>query len=124
MVILCMINQIMRIFRKRWKKLQYKVCLAIIGAMQVTSKERIYNELVLHSLNNRRWCSNLIFLYKIVNGLLPYYLYSYFHFFSEKNYSLISAVSSKLRQISSKNKSFKDAFFLTAQTNRTVLKLT
>ena len=55
-------------FQNKIEKVQYKACLAITGAMQGTSKKRTYNELGLHSLNNRRWHRNLIFFYKIVNG--------------------------------------------------------
>ena len=74
-------------------------------------KTTIYDELGLHSLTKRRWCSKLIFFYKIVNGLLPNYLYSYLHFSSKEIYPLRSAASSKLRQFSSRTISFKNTFF-------------
>ena len=32
--------------------------------------------LLLHSLTNKRWCSTLVFFYKIINGLPPDCLYS------------------------------------------------
>ena len=74
-------------------------------------KEKIYDELGLHSLTKRRWRSKLIFCYKLVNGLLLDYLYSYLHFSSEEIYPLRSAASSKLRPFSSRTISFKDTFF-------------
>ena len=37
------------------KKVQYKTCLAITGAIQGTSKEKPYEELGLHSLVKRCW---------------------------------------------------------------------
>ena len=37
------------------EKAQYRACLAITGAIQGTSREKIYGELGLHSLAKRRW---------------------------------------------------------------------
>ena len=51
---------------------------------------KLYDELGLHSLIKRCWCNKLIFFYKIVNSLLPDYLYSYLDFPSQINYSLRS----------------------------------
>ena len=99
----------MKNFRTRSKKVQYRACLAITAAIQGTSNEKNYDELDLHSLTNRRWRSKHIFFYKIVNGLIPDYLYSYLDFSSEENYPLKSATAScKLRPISSSTKSFKN----------------
>ena len=75
-------------FQNKIEKVQYRTCLTITGAIQGASKEEIYDELGLHSLTNRRWRNKLIFFYKILNGLLPDYLHSYFYFSSEENYSL------------------------------------
>ena len=83
---------------------------AITGAIQGTSKEKIYDELGLHSLTNRRWRCKHIFFYEIVNDLLPDYLYSYLEFSSEEDYPLRSAASSKLRPFLSRTKSFKNTF--------------
>ena len=69
-----MINQEIKNFQN---KLEYKACLAIIGAIQGTSRQKIYNKLRLHTLIERRCRSKLTFFYKIVNGLLPEYRYSY-----------------------------------------------
>ena len=65
-------------FQNKIEKVQYRTCLAITGAIQGASKDEIYDELGLHSLTNRRWRNKLIFFYKILNGLLPDYLHSYF----------------------------------------------
>ena len=61
-------------FQKKLEKVQHRVCLAITGAIQGTSRTKLYDELGLHSLIKRRWCNKLIFSYKIVNGVLPDYL--------------------------------------------------
>ena len=63
-------------FQSKLEKVQYRTCLAITGAIQGTSRIKLYDELGLHSLIKRRWFNKLIFFYKIVNGLLPDYLYS------------------------------------------------
>ena len=68
------------IFQNKLEKVQYKLCLAITGAFQGTSRAKHYDELGLHSLIKRRWCNKLIFFYKIANGHLPEYLYSHLDF--------------------------------------------
>ena len=96
-------------FQNKLEKGQCKACLAIIGAIQGTSKQKIYNELGLHTLIERRWHSQLTFLYKIVNGLLPEYLYLYLKFPSQDNYPLRSA-STKINPIPSRSKTFRKTF--------------
>ena len=64
-------------FQNRIEKVKYKACLAITGTIQGTSRETLYEDLGLHWLVKRRKGNKLIFFYKIVNGLLPDYLYSY-----------------------------------------------
>ena len=74
-----MINQEMIIFRTKWKKFK-NTCLVVTGGIQGTSRERLYDELDLHSLVKRRWRNRLVFFNQIVNRLLPDYLYSYLEF--------------------------------------------
>ena len=87
-------------FQNKIEKVQYKAYLAITGAIQGTSREKFYEELVLHSLVERRRRNKIIFFYKIANGLLPDYLYSYLNFASQQNYLLRSAKASKITPIS------------------------
>ena len=98
-------------FQNKIEKVQYKACLAITGAIQGTSREKLYEELGLHSLAKRRRRNKLIFFYKIVNGLLSDYLYSYMNFASQQNYPLRSVEASKIMPISTRTKSFKKSFF-------------
>ena len=49
-------------FESKIEKIQYKACIAITGAMQGTSKKKVYDELSLMSLNERRWYKKLTFL--------------------------------------------------------------
>ena len=51
------------------------VAFAITGAIRETSKEKLYQDLVFHSLKDRRWLRSLCYLYKIVNTKQPAYLY-------------------------------------------------
>ena len=98
-------------FQNKLEKVQYRACLAITGAIQGTSRTKLYDELGLHLLIKRRWCNKLIFFYKIVNGLLPGYLYSYLVFPSQINYSLRSISASVIKPSLSRTNSFKNTVF-------------
>ena len=76
-------------FQSKMEKVQYRACLARTGGIQGTSRERLYDELGLHSLVKRRWRNKLVFFYKIVNRLLSDYLYSYRDFPSRKLFTKI-----------------------------------
>ena len=54
--------------------LQYKAALAITGAIQGTSRDRIYQELGLESLKSRRWYKRLTCMFKIMRNEAPNYL--------------------------------------------------
>ena len=47
------------------EKVQYQACLVITGAIQGMSRESLYKELGLESLQIRRWYGKMIFFYKI-----------------------------------------------------------
>ena len=53
---------------------QYNACLTIIGAIRWTSRERLYHELGLETLNNRIWSSKLFFFHKFIKGFSLSYL--------------------------------------------------
>jgi len=91
-------------FQNKIEQVQYRACLAITGAIKGTSRERLYDELGLHSLIERRWRSKLIFFYKIMKGLLPEYLFSYLEFRTQENYSLRLSTTSLIRPFPSKKK--------------------
>ena len=104
-------------FQNKMKKFQYRACLAITGGIPGTSRERLYDELALHSLVKRRWRNKLVFFYKIVNRLLPDYLCSYLDFPSQENYLLTSSSASIIRPLPTRTKSFKETFFHIVKTN-------
>ena len=51
-------------FRKKIEGVQYKEFIAITEAIQGTSQEKLYQELGIESLSDRRWYRKLFFLYK------------------------------------------------------------
>ena len=56
---------------------QYNAALIITGDIKRTCRNKIYQELGLESLADRRWSRKLIFFHKITLGLQPSYLQSY-----------------------------------------------
>ena len=64
-------------FVSKLESAKYNDYLAITGAIRGTSKERIYQELGIESLANRRWYRRMCLFWKIVNGLSLNYLTSY-----------------------------------------------
>ena len=56
------------------ESVQYNACLAITGAIKKSSRNRLYQELGIESLRDRRWYRRLVFFFKIVNGISPNYL--------------------------------------------------
>ena len=53
------------------ERVQYKACLALTGAIQGASSERLYKEPGLEYLSDRRWVEKLRFFYKTVQGDSP-----------------------------------------------------
>ena len=98
-------------FQNKFEKIQYKACLAITGTVRGTSGKQIYDELGLHTLIKRRWRNKLTFFYKIINDLLPEYLYSYLKFPLQVNDPLRSASTTKINPIPSRSKTFRKTFF-------------
>ena len=76
-------------FCKKIESVQYNAALAIIGAIQGTSSEKLYKELGLETLKSRRWLKNLCCFYKIKNrGILSYLaelIPSEFHSYNTRN---------------------------------------
>ena len=59
---------------EKLESVQYKVALAITGAIQGTSREKIYQELGLESIRARRWYKRLSYMFKIVKEEASNYL--------------------------------------------------
>ena len=56
------------------ESVQYKTSLAITGAIQGTSRDKIYQDLGLESLKLRRWYKGLSCMFKIMKKEAPNYL--------------------------------------------------
>ena len=52
-------------FRNRLESVQYNAALAITGAIRDSSREKLYQELVLESLRSRRWYRKLCLFFKL-----------------------------------------------------------
>ena len=62
-------------FHQKLERLQYNACLAITGAIRGTSREKLYEELGLESLQLRCWFRKLSCFYKLFNSKNPCYLF-------------------------------------------------
>ena len=58
------------------ESVQYNAALAITGTIRGSSRERLYQELGLESLSDRRWYRRLVYFFNIVTGKAPDYLCS------------------------------------------------
>ena len=97
-------------FQNKIEKVQYGTCLTITRGIKGTSRERLYDELGLHSLVKKRWRNKLVLFIKTVNRLLPDDLYSYLDFASQESYPSSSS-GSIIRPLPTRTKSFKGTFF-------------
>ena len=57
------------------ESIKYNAALAITGAIRGTSREKLYQELGLQSLKDRRWLRRLCYLHKILSTKLLASLY-------------------------------------------------
>ena len=80
MLISFMTNHGMIPLPNHFESVQYNAALAITGCIRGTSREKLYNELGLESLSDRRWYRKLIFFYKMLNNLSAPYLKDYVHY--------------------------------------------
>ena len=62
-------------FNQKLELLLYSARLAITGATRGTSREKLYEELGLESLQLRRWFRKLSYFYKLFNSERPHYLF-------------------------------------------------
>ena len=63
-------------FHQKVDSIQYNEALAIMGAIGGRSKEKLYNELDLESLEKRTWYRKLCCIFKIFRYKCPKYLFN------------------------------------------------
>ena len=93
------------------ENIQYKACIAITRAIQGTFRERLYQELGLESLENRRWYGKSIFFHKIVNIATPSYLTSYLTTKELPVYNTRASDQNKIGKFRAGTENFKQSFF-------------
>ena len=98
-------------FKGKLEMVQYNAALVITGAFKGTSRDRIYKELGLESLTERRWSSKIFFFHKIINGLLPVYLQSHISYCGEGVYRTRCTNQKNLRRFSKGTKIPESLFF-------------
>ena len=76
MVMPCMIKLLIVLFMISWNQFRYNACLAITGAIRGTSREKLYQELGLESIQFRRWCRKLCLFYNIIKNQHSQYLFN------------------------------------------------
>ena len=89
-------------FIEKIERVQYNACLVITGAFKGTSSERLYQELGLESLKDRRWQRKLCLFYKIEKGLSPKYLTSDLQLHSNPIYQTRSPATNIVKQTASR----------------------
>ena len=98
-------------FQQKLESIQYRLRLAITGEIRGTSREKIYLELGLESLQSRRSYRKLAMFYKIYNNKSPFYL---FNLIPEKTSSYITRNIDCISLIKIKHNFFKNTFFPSA----------
>ena len=83
--------------------------LAITGAIRGSSREKLYQELGLETLQQRRWYRKLCCFYKILKSQSPKYLYSIIPI---HNMSYRTRQYNKIPATNGKHDFFKNTFFL------------
>ena len=90
------------------ESVQYNAALAITGAIKGSSRERLYQELGLESLSDRRWYRRLVYFFNIVSCNSPSYLNS---LLPSKQRSYDPIRSNLFRNFTSHANFFKNSFF-------------
>ena len=98
-------------FQQKMETVQCNAALAITGAIRGSSREKLYQELGLETLQQRRWYRTLCCFYKKLKSQSPKYLYS---IISIHNMSYRTSQSNKIPAMNRKHDFFKNNFFPSA----------
>ena len=66
-------------FQQKMETIQYNAALAITGAIRGSSREKLYQELGLETLQQQRWYRKLCRFYKILKSVSEVPLFNYSH---------------------------------------------
>ena len=98
-------------FHAKMESIQYNACLTITGAIRGSSREKIYQELGLESLQLRRWYRKLCLFYKVFKNEHPKY---FFHLIPVKSTPYATRTVGNIPLIKGKHNFFKNSFFPSA----------
>ena len=98
-------------FHAKIESIQYNDCLAITGAIRGTSREIIYQELGLESLQLRHWYKKLCLFYKVFKNDHPKYL---FNVIPVRSTPYATRTVGNIPLIKKKHNFFKNSFFPSA----------
>ena len=95
-------------FTDTLESIQYNAALAITSAIKGTSKEKLYNEIGLEYLNDRRWIRRLCLFHKIYNLKSPKYLSN---LIPSVNRSSVTRHDTNVPSFNCRTEYFKNSFF-------------
>ena len=95
-------------FHQKLESIQYNAALALTGAIRGSSREKLYQELGLESLQLRRWYRKLCCFYKIYNKQAPGYLTE---LIPTRNEAYQTRHFANIPSLSFKHNFFKNTFF-------------
>ena len=95
-------------FHQKLELLQYNACLAIAGATRGNSREKLYEELGLESLQLRRWFRKLSCFYKLFKTEHPDYL---FKLIVSRRSSYVTRNIHNMPSFKTRHTFFKNCFF-------------
>ena len=95
-------------FHHNLESIQYNACLSITGAIRGTSKEKLYQEIGLESLQLRRWYRKLGIFYRIFKSKSVQYL---FKLIPEKTSSYVSRIADNILLFNIKHNFYQNSFF-------------
>ena len=95
-------------FTDTLESIQYNAAVAITGAIKGTSKEKLYNELGLEYLKDRRWMRRLCLFHKIYNLKSPKYLYN---LIPSVNRIYVTRNNTNVPSFNCRTEYFKNSFF-------------
>ena len=95
-------------FCNKIESIQYSAMLAITGCIKGTSKDRLYSEVGLESLKQRRWYRRLTAFYQIITTKSPFYLFS---IIPKPTVHMQTRSSVNIPPLNSRTEQFKNSFF-------------
>ena len=95
-------------FQQKVEIIQYNAAVTITGAIRGTSKEKLFEELGLESLQHRRWYRKLCCFYKILKDQSPKYL---FNIIPKLNRPYSTRNANNIPHFKVKHSFFKNTFF-------------